>query len=87
MVSDTWALGCTVINLVTGELPWSKEDNVFAAMYKTAQGLPPPYDLGTADVALHGFIALCFEPDASLRTCPADLLARPFMRGANEAKQ
>ena len=87
IVSDTWALGCTLINLATGELPWSKEDNVFAAMYKTAQGLPPPYDLGTAEVALHGFTALCFEPDTSLRACPADLLALPFMREVDEANQ
>lgn len=72
--SDTWALGCTVLNIVTGTLPWSSEDNVFAAMFKTANGHAPPHPKDLS-LPLRDLLALSFEPDATLRPAPDALLA------------
>jgi len=72
--SDTWALGCTVLNLVTGTLPWSSEDNVFAAMFKTANGHAPPHPQDLS-LPLRDLLALSFEPNATLRPAPNVLLA------------
>ena len=72
--SDTWALGCTVLNLATGTLPWSSEDNVFAAMFKTAHGHPPPHPQDLSP-PLRDLLALSFEPDSTLRPAPDMLLA------------
>ena len=72
--SDTWALGCTVLNLVTGTLPWSSEDNVFAAMFKTANGHAPPHPQDLS-LPLRDLLSLSFEPNATLRPAPNVLLA------------
>ena len=85
--SDKWSLACTVTNLVTCKLPWSAEDNIFAALYKTGLRQSPPYDPLSVDDALHAFLTLCFEPDASLRPCPADLLALPLLVSADAEQQ
>jgi len=78
--SDTWALGCTVLNLLTGTLPWSDEDNVFAAMYKTAHGQAPPHpQQGRLRCQLlRDLLALSFQQDASQRPAPDVLLAMLF---------
>jgi serine/threonine protein kinase len=65
--SDVWALGCTVINCVTGRLPWADEDNVFAAMFKTAHGHTPPFNPQHVSAWILDLLALCFEGDAAVR--------------------
>ena len=76
--SDSWGLGCTLINLITGRLPWQEEDNVFAAMFKTAHGFAPPYSAHHMGVLVNDFLTLCFEPDATLRPDAKDLLEHPL---------
>ena len=83
--SDVWSVGCTVLNLLTGKLPWEDEDNVFAAMFKTAQGLAPPYDHTDISEPLRHLLTLCFEPDASFRPDPAALLELPLCHQHSEA--
>jgi serine/threonine protein kinase len=75
--SDTWALGATVVNVLSGKLPWDKEDNKFAAMFKTAHGNAPPYDDSNMSEPFQQFLAACFEPDAALRATPSVLLDHP----------
>lgn len=83
--SDVWSVGCTVLNLLTGKLPWEDEDNVFAAMFKTAQGLAPPYDHSDISEPLRHLLSLCFQPDASFRPDPAALLELPLCHQHSEA--
>ena len=76
--SDTWALGCTILNLITGRLPWEGADahgrtNEFMALWLTSQGHAPPYDTHAMSPALSSFVALCFEPSTLLRPCAAEL--------------
>lgn len=66
--SDTWAMGCTVLNLSSGRLPWADADtmgrtNEFMAMWKTGNGHAPPFDAGACSASMAAFVQLCFEPD------------------------
>ena len=72
--SDTWALACTVINLISGRLPWADEDNVFAAMFKTAHDQAPPFDSQHMSQPMINMLALSFEPDPVVRPDAAALL-------------
>jgi len=85
--SDIWGLGCTVLNIVTGRLPWEGTDahgrtNEFMAMFKTAYGHAPPlvtpHDPREPGQSLADFLALCFEPAASKRPPASKLLVFPF---------
>jgi hypothetical protein len=60
MKADVWSLGCTVVEMITGKLPYSYYENPMTAMYRIATGeipkiistLPPsatPRQTGTAD--------------------------------------
>jgi serine/threonine protein kinase len=76
--SDTWALGCTAVNLASGRLPWADADalgrtNEFMAMWLAAQGRPPPYDPSGWSPVLARFVARCFEPDPRRRPRAQDL--------------
>jgi serine/threonine protein kinase len=75
--SDTWAVGCTVVNALSGKLPWQDEDNKFAAMFKAAHGQAPPFDIANVSEPFKQLLAACFEPDSSLRPAPSTLLAHP----------
>jgi serine/threonine protein kinase len=69
--SDTWAVGCTVVNALSGKLPWQDEDNKFAAMFKAAHGQAPPFDTTNVSEPFKQLLAACFEP----RHAPSALLA------------
>jgi mitogen-activated protein kinase kinase kinase len=81
--SDIWALGCTVLNLATGRLPWEGTDahgrtNEFMVMFKTAYGHAPPmatkYDPREPDQPLAHFLRQCLEPAATARPRASALL-------------
>jgi len=70
-------VGCTVVNALSGKLPWQDEDNKFAAMFKAAHGQAPPFDTTNVSEPFKQLLAACFEPDSSLRPAPSTLLAHP----------
>lgn len=80
IASDTWALGCTVLNMLTGMLPWENADklgrtNEYMAMWLTAQGRAPPYDPRDWTPCLAAFVADCLTAEACVRPCAEELCA------------
>ena len=78
---DIWALGCTVIEMMTGQPPW--KDHGFTSARALVQHIihtrePPTYP-AAASPALRDFLDRCFERDASKRASAADLLTHAFL--------
>ncbi|CAM9463501.1 unnamed protein product, partial [Phaeothamnion confervicola] len=42
--ADVWSVGCTVVEMLTGEMPWPDIPNPMAAMYRIANGEAPPLE-------------------------------------------
>jgi serine/threonine protein kinase len=41
-MADVWSVGCTVVEMLTAQMPWSVYPNPMAAMYHIANGEKPP---------------------------------------------
>lgn len=86
-VSDIWSLGCTVIELATGNPPWDVEiasnSNPMAAILKIACGNDKPqFPREFSEVGLD-FLAKCLERDPRKRWRADELLSHPFVSGEN----
>ena len=84
IASDTWALGCMVVNLASGRLPWAEADtlgrtNEFMAMWRAAQGHAPPHNGAGWSAELRAFVARCFEPDPARRAHAHELRQDPLL--------
>ncbi|CAF3368040.1 unnamed protein product [Rotaria sp. Silwood1] len=83
--SDIWALGCTVIEMLTGKLPWTNvtrppEERIYIQNQLLAKKGPPiPDELKTEHEA-YDFIQLCLTPDVNQRPLAKALLDHPYPR-------
>eukprot|EP01065_Artemidia_motanka_P026927 TRINITY_DN32167_c0_g1_i1.p1 TRINITY_DN32167_c0_g1~~TRINITY_DN32167_c0_g1_i1.p1 ORF type:complete len:595 (+),score=178.54 TRINITY_DN32167_c0_g1_i1:63-1787(+) len=81
--SDVWAVGCTVLEMASGKLPWSEcgfKDHVpfmFHIGSKGADGETPRVH-GDASPLLRAFLKRCFSAERTGTTC-ADLRSDPFL--------
>ena len=83
VASDTWALGCTIVNMMSGRLPWADTDclgrtNEFMVMWLVANGKAPPYDINLYSPRLASLLVLCFKPDKDQRLLLEDIQLRIF---------
>lgn len=74
---DIWSLGCTILELLTGQPPYYKL-NQMTAMYKIVnEGIPPlPDDVSPE---LKEFLENCFIRDPKKRKTAAELLCHPWV--------
>ena len=76
-LSDIWSLGCTVIELLTGEPPYFGL-NPMTAMFKIVQTAAPiPPGLSPT---MHEFLGLCFRKDPEQRPPASELLNHPLFQ-------
>lgn len=77
--ADVWSVGCTVVELLTGKIPYSMYDNPMTAMYHIASGQPPPIIGVEASESCRQFILLCCNAEANSRPSISTLLQHPFV--------
>ena len=88
--ADVWSLGCTVVEMLSGEAPWKRLGftAITALLYHVAtsgktplSALPEDLDL-TGQVHIQGFLELCFQHDPANRPPVDELLRHPFFNDA-----
>ncbi|KAL1188123.1 Mitogen-activated protein kinase kinase kinase 2 [Cardamine amara subsp. amara] len=79
--ADIWSVGCTVIEMVTGEAPWSQQYKEIAAIFHigTTKSHPPIPDNLSSDA--QDFLLKCLEQEPNLRPTATELLKHPFVTG------
>ncbi|CAM9521784.1 unnamed protein product, partial [Laminaria digitata] len=76
--ADVWSVGCTVVEMLTGKVPWPDMPHPLSAMYKIGLGERPPIDRHISPEA-RSFIAACCCPEPSQRYTVEQLMNHPFL--------
>ena len=91
--TDVWALGATVLEMVTGKLPWSEKNYesmpvevavLNIGMSKTGPSLDAVREMGCSQ-GLINFLMRCFTVSAEMRPTVEELLQDPFISGVTPA--
>lgn len=78
---DIWSLGCTIIEMLTGNPPWSGFEGA-AAMFKVLRESPPiPETLSSEG---KDFLRCCFRRNPADRPPASKLLEHPFSRNTQQ---
>lgn len=79
--ADVWALGCAVVEMVTGKPAWelSPESDVSALLYRIAVGGESPKIPGNLCSEGKDFLEKCFSKNPSERWTAQMLLDHPFL--------
>lgn len=77
--TDIWSLGCTVVEMLSGNPPWADFEGI-AAIYRIATSAAPEYKLPprTTDVA-KSFLLRCFVKEYDKRPTAIELFSHPFV--------
>ncbi|CAN0143981.1 unnamed protein product, partial [Scytosiphon promiscuus] len=76
--ADVWSVGCTVVEMLTGKVPWPDKQTAMAAMYKISEGGKPPLNRYVSQEAA-SFMAACMATDPSQRHTVKQLMEHPFL--------
>ncbi|VDO00032.1 unnamed protein product [Rodentolepis nana] len=76
--ADIWSFGCTVIEMVTGKLPYHELD-AYAAFYRAGYYSDHPDIPEELPELCKAFIKRCFEVDPEKRASAAQLLSDPYI--------
>nr|CDS19393.1 mitogen activated protein kinase kinase kinase [Echinococcus granulosus] len=76
--ADIWSFGCTVVEMVTGKLPYHELD-AFAAFYRAGYYSAHPDIPEELPEPCKAFIKRCFEIDPEKRASADELLTDPFI--------
>ncbi|XP_009765193.1 mitogen-activated protein kinase kinase kinase 1-like [Nicotiana sylvestris] len=77
--ADIWSLGCTVLEMLTRQFPYSHLENQMQALFKIGKGEPPPVP-NTLSIDARNFINQCLQVDPSARPTASQLLEHPFVK-------
>ena len=75
---DIWSLGCTVIELMTGQAPYQNFQPVTAMIKIVQEGIPAPPESFSEE--LKDFLSKCFEKDPDRRLNAQSLLQHAWMK-------
>eukprot|EP01062_Namystynia_karyoxenos_P032075 TRINITY_DN23701_c0_g2_i1.p1 TRINITY_DN23701_c0_g2~~TRINITY_DN23701_c0_g2_i1.p1 ORF type:complete len:877 (+),score=190.95 TRINITY_DN23701_c0_g2_i1:148-2778(+) len=84
---DVWAVGCTVVEMLTGMKPWRELADAAQIVWKLSHGCIPevPQDIGArgqrTPAAITEFLQRCFTSPYEDRPSAAKLRAHPFILG------
>ncbi|GKD80203.1 mitogen-activated protein kinase kinase kinase 18-like protein [Tanacetum coccineum] len=82
--ADIWALGCTVIEMVTGGSPWQNVSDPVSILYRIAfSGHTPEIPSEISGLA-RDFISKCLIRDPRQRWTAKDLLNHPYIQQFDE---
>ncbi|XP_027075741.1 mitogen-activated protein kinase kinase kinase 18-like [Coffea arabica] len=85
--ADIWALGCTIIEVATGNNPWPDMEDPVSALYRIGySGDVPEFPWWLSDSA-NEFLSKCLKRDAKKRWTARELLHHPFFHGVGEEKE
>ncbi|KAG5181874.1 ha-tagged protein kinase, partial [Tribonema minus] len=76
--ADVWSVGCTVVEMLTGRMPWPNISNPMAAMYRIANGEKPPLDRDISPEA-SAFVDSCCSADPMQRKSVDQLMQSAFL--------
>ncbi|KAJ9460135.1 hypothetical protein DIPPA_00467 [Diplonema papillatum] len=77
---DVWSVGCTIVEMITGNPPWSgQHENMWAAIFHIAQSTEPPPLPSDIGKGIKGFLNRCFERNPSKRPSCTELLSDKWM--------
>ncbi|KAL3515594.1 hypothetical protein ACH5RR_022496 [Cinchona calisaya] len=78
LAADIWSLGCTVLEMLTGRIPYSHLEGM-QAMFRIGKGEPPPIP-NTLSRDAQDFILECLQVNPDARPTASQLLDHPFVR-------
>ncbi|CAF1221343.1 unnamed protein product, partial [Didymodactylos carnosus] len=77
---DIWSVGCTVIEMATGKIPFHKVANSCVLMLKLGTEKQPPEIPSHLSNEAKDFLNKCFEQNPAKRSSAKELLKHPFVR-------
>ncbi|KAG1653819.1 Mitogen-activated protein kinase kinase kinase 5 [Nymphon striatum] len=86
-VADIWSLGCTVVEMATGQPPFQELGSPQAALFQVGCFKIHPEIPETMSEAMKRFILACFEPDPDKRATAAELLEYPILKELTRKKK
>ena len=83
--ADIWSLGCTIIQMLTAETPWSskKFGSLYELLHHIAYENESPPLVVAASAHLLEFLSLCFERNKAARPSAGELLRHRLLENAD----
>ncbi|KAJ1449593.1 kinase-like domain-containing protein [Pelagophyceae sp. CCMP2097] len=87
--ADVWSVGCTILQMVTGQPPWKSLQlgTPAALMFHIANATEPPPMPPEMSPELHSFLLACFQRDVDKRPSAVELLRHPFVVNGGAAAE